>query len=579
MVQGVREMCDVCDATLFNHHWACGRCGFVVCVDCYRSRLNPGPGPARVWGDCEKDRDSFSWLLCTTRQQHELQRLMLVQIIPGLALEDMAEALGRSKSEVVDIPKVNGEINGNSADVKLEKKEMEDQEGDKKPVNGDSSEEKDKAEEEPKKENLQESKIKSIKTELEHFSRESGASLVWRHPEHLSTPFGPDEADKRHPSVSHAWLDGDRVLQLNEGSTGTGGDDQSTIDLFREAWLRGRPVLVAGAGKGCDSRLWCPQYFSSSFGDINADFVNVSDGSKIANEPLRFFWEGFSDVSKRRAPDSKRRKSSDEPGAASPAPNNNTADADKKSSAASTNGDASSTDGDKTNNKAPASVVLKICDWPPSGDEFGEVLQDHARDLQSNLPLPRYTSRRSPLNAAGGASLPEVFVRSDLGPRPCFAQGMGPAAAKRCSVSLHSEVTDTVSLLLNCASPQPESHSKEDAIKLLEDILSPARVDAVTRSKVTMDGRAVGCVWQVFLPTDADKVRDYLNKTSSSSPEADFDPVHEADRFLSQEDLRKLREEPYSVVPFNIVQFVGEAVMVPAGAPRQVQFIICHYSP
>lgn len=38
VVQGVREMCDVCDSTLFNHHWACGKCGFVVCVECYKSK-------------------------------------------------------------------------------------------------------------------------------------------------------------------------------------------------------------------------------------------------------------------------------------------------------------------------------------------------------------------------------------------------------------------------------------------------------------------------------------------------------------------------------------------------------------
>ena len=44
-------------------------------------------------GDSEKDRDSFSWLLCTTRQQHEAERLMLVQIVAGEALEDMAKAL------------------------------------------------------------------------------------------------------------------------------------------------------------------------------------------------------------------------------------------------------------------------------------------------------------------------------------------------------------------------------------------------------------------------------------------------------------------------------------------------------
>lgn len=36
VVQGVREICDVCETTLFNFHWTCGKCGFVVCLDCYK---------------------------------------------------------------------------------------------------------------------------------------------------------------------------------------------------------------------------------------------------------------------------------------------------------------------------------------------------------------------------------------------------------------------------------------------------------------------------------------------------------------------------------------------------------------
>ena len=35
--EGVREMCDVCETTLFNFHWTCGECGYVVCIDCYKS--------------------------------------------------------------------------------------------------------------------------------------------------------------------------------------------------------------------------------------------------------------------------------------------------------------------------------------------------------------------------------------------------------------------------------------------------------------------------------------------------------------------------------------------------------------
>ena len=37
-VHGVREMCDACETTLFNLHWVCQRCGFGICLDCYRTR-------------------------------------------------------------------------------------------------------------------------------------------------------------------------------------------------------------------------------------------------------------------------------------------------------------------------------------------------------------------------------------------------------------------------------------------------------------------------------------------------------------------------------------------------------------
>lgn len=40
VVQKVREMCDVCETTLFNFHWACDKCGFVVCIDCYKVRFS-----------------------------------------------------------------------------------------------------------------------------------------------------------------------------------------------------------------------------------------------------------------------------------------------------------------------------------------------------------------------------------------------------------------------------------------------------------------------------------------------------------------------------------------------------------
>lgn len=42
-----------------------------------------------MWGEPGKDRDDQSWLLCTNRQSHEQERLMLTQIIAGDSLQKL----------------------------------------------------------------------------------------------------------------------------------------------------------------------------------------------------------------------------------------------------------------------------------------------------------------------------------------------------------------------------------------------------------------------------------------------------------------------------------------------------------
>ena len=34
-VQGIRELCDTCDTSIFNFHWLCKNCGFCICPACY----------------------------------------------------------------------------------------------------------------------------------------------------------------------------------------------------------------------------------------------------------------------------------------------------------------------------------------------------------------------------------------------------------------------------------------------------------------------------------------------------------------------------------------------------------------
>ena len=97
-MQGVREMCDVCETTLFNIHWACSKCGFVVCIDCYKSRK---AGTIKVWDqdDGAKERDKYSWLFCASRVPHEQDKLMLTQIIAGNALFEMGEKIHEVRSK------------------------------------------------------------------------------------------------------------------------------------------------------------------------------------------------------------------------------------------------------------------------------------------------------------------------------------------------------------------------------------------------------------------------------------------------------------------------------------------------
>ena len=84
-VTGVREMCDVCDTTLFNMHWVCHKCGFVVCLDCYKVKAREIEGD-----EGEKDDDTAlqeeqrEWLTCSANKlSHDHDKLMLTQIIPS----------------------------------------------------------------------------------------------------------------------------------------------------------------------------------------------------------------------------------------------------------------------------------------------------------------------------------------------------------------------------------------------------------------------------------------------------------------------------------------------------------------
>jgi len=90
-VSGVRELCDICNTTLFNTHWTCSHCGFTVCVDCYGTALqcegSISDSEALDSSDlvCKTCRSGSSrWLKCTAngRASHQPAELVMTQIIP-----------------------------------------------------------------------------------------------------------------------------------------------------------------------------------------------------------------------------------------------------------------------------------------------------------------------------------------------------------------------------------------------------------------------------------------------------------------------------------------------------------------
>lgn len=117
-VQGVREMCDVCETTIFNAHWVCGKCGYSVCSACYftkattiakLTRTDPNypeshvvtPGPVGVPHEPRKSDEvkgltpsivelgfedysiRHGWSTCSaSRRSHDLSKMMLTSLLP-----------------------------------------------------------------------------------------------------------------------------------------------------------------------------------------------------------------------------------------------------------------------------------------------------------------------------------------------------------------------------------------------------------------------------------------------------------------------------------------------------------------
>uniref|UniRef100_A0A8C4H3F9 Lysine-specific demethylase n=1 Tax=Dicentrarchus labrax TaxID=13489 RepID=A0A8C4H3F9_DICLA len=650
-VRGVREMCDVCETTLFNIHWVCRKCGFGVCLDCYRLRRN------RPREDEGPEDEVFAWLKCAKGQPHEPQNLMPTQIIPGTALYNIGDMVhsargkwgikancpcasrhtkplvrpsapnGISQVHIIyflvlhfysgggeTVGSTSNSTSGTSSPCNLTQSSAKESrssgEGNSSALHWLA----DLATQKAKDDTKESGSLRSMMSRdsrppfgldsLSALSKPSasspklfnslllGSSMAQSKPEGSSLrdllnsgpgklPQGPGESGVPFPSVftssdklksslpnfldhiiasvvetkkaegrrtgaseggelgvlggrkdgvmglsvlephtSHSWLCDGRLLCLQDPSNG------NNWKIFRECWKQGQPVLVSGIDKRLKGDLWRPDAFSKEFGDQDVDLVNCRNCAIISDVKVRDFWDGFQVISKR----------------------------------------LQDVDGNP--------MVLKLKDWPP-GEDFRDMMPTRFDDLMDNLPLPEYTKRDGRLNLA--ARLPNFFVRPDLGPKMYNAYGLISSEDRKVgTTNLHLDVSDAVNVMVYVGIPQGEGDQEQEADisgrKEVMTTIEEGDVDEMTKRRVYEAKEKPGALWHIYAAKDAEKIRELLRKVGEEQGQEnppDHDPIHDQSWYLDQVLRRRLYEE-YGVQGWAIVQFLGDAVFIPAGAPHQV---------
>uniref|UniRef100_A0A8C7JT88 Lysine-specific demethylase n=1 Tax=Oncorhynchus kisutch TaxID=8019 RepID=A0A8C7JT88_ONCKI len=675
-VRGVREMCDVCETTVFNIHWVCRKCGFGVCLDCYRQRRN------RPMEEVDEgpDDEVFSWLKCVKGQRHEPQNLMPTQIIPGTALYNIGDMVHSARGKwgikancpctsrhhrplvrpsapngISQVLSGSGPITGGGGPagsttpkpegaemtvVKTEPTSTTTSEGgggvdtnganhtsatpnpaqtptpkDPRPSTGEGNSTAlhwlaDLATQKAKVEDPKDSgSMRSVMGRdtrspfgLDSFSALSKPSSSSSSPKLFNSlllgsnnsqpkpegsslrdllnsgpgrlPQGPGDSGVTFPSVFSTSVAGDKLKgslpnfldhiiasvvetkkaegrRLGEGGSELGGigrrdgvmglsvldphtshswlcdgrllclqDPSNTNNwkIFRECWKQGQPVLVSGIHKRLKGALWRPEAFSEEFGDQDVDLVNCRNCAIISDVKVRDFWDGFQIISKRL----------------------------------------------KGSDGQP--MVLKLKDWPP-GEDFRDMMPTRFDDLMDNLPLPEYTKRDGRLNLA--SRLPNFFVRPDLGPKMYNAYGLMETEDRSVgTTNLHLDVSDAVNVMVYVGIPEGEGDHVKEVMTTIEE----GDVDEMTKRRVYEAKEKPGALWHIYSAKDAEKIRELLRKVGEEQGQEnppDHDPIHDQSWYLDGVLRRRLYEE-YGVQGWAIVQFLGDAVFIPAGAPHQV---------
>ncbi|XP_076470563.1 lysine-specific demethylase 3A-like isoform X2 [Babylonia areolata] len=594
-VTGVREMCDVCETTIFNMHWVCSKCGYVVCLDCYKAKTKVSEEDGKQVGE-----GSRKWQICTSsRYPHDPSKLMLTQIIPSDALWE----LGRMIHDIRRKWSIPGTCpcGQNSSDSRSDSKT--DQSSARMVLNGLGEEGS------AGKSRTSQAKQK-VKGDPEVPGGESGTSK------------GP------HVDSGVKKEDGGGVVVKQDGGPG-GSQKLGGCTSLRELLTK-----TAGKGRVGLEKKAKPKVTGSSLNDIIQSVVEKScrdlDSPSHTFKFLHYIprlgqWTRelpivahsltetsvlYPDVPHSWLCDGRLLRLHDphhkgnlkifqeqwkrgQPVMVS-AVHKLVTEEDWKPQVFSRqfghrkndlvnchNGDIISDhpmrdfwDGfesieNRLVDETGQDLMLKLKDWPP-GDDFAELLPSHFNSLMEALPLPEYTRRDGALNLA--SRLPDFLVRPDLGPKMYNAFGSAKYP-KEGTTNLHLDISDAVNVLVYVGVPSDGPRGKKEHENAAVKAIDEAGCDSITKRRVREVHELPGALWQIYDAHDADKMRDFLNKVAKERGEEieqNHDAIHDQSWYLDEELRDRLLKE-YGVQGYTIVQCLGDSIFIPAGAPHQVR--------
>ncbi|KAK4473043.1 hypothetical protein MN116_002731 [Schistosoma mekongi] len=523
-VKGVREMCDVCETTMFNTHWVCGKCGYSVCTDCFNeSKLSNVQGSSEPRdnhmkfnenGTVEKGKSKYSrgrsgphgWASCTTtRQHHDPSKLLLTSLLPSGVIGRLIHRLHRianyyqihlgcdcssstnsrthSTDDLLLKPIMKSldnheRLDRNSLDLLAEIALKVDTANSETPISGSTGSS-----------SIDNSAIlNNIKTEPNTpYNDPPCATLVDNG--FVLLDGGSNDNNNKHMMnfPSHSWI-------YSRSSI----DQKSKCQIMNDSTAVSTTNTSGNHGSDLHRELSNVKYYQTSVGvnHHNPVFLCLDYPDSVGN------MLAFQSEWKRNHPlviSGCQRKFSQElwtPQSFSNDFGNMKATLIDCATGAKITRYAlkSFWDGFEKRERRITSkdghpLCLKLKDWPTT-DDFAELQPKRYTDLMSNLPMPNYTQRDGQLNLA--ARLSSFFVCPDLGPKLYVAYGTVDLDYA-CefynestiflhiisTTNLHVDIADAVNVMLYVGQPLDSLNEMLTNAESVVNVLTAAHVDNI----------------------------------------------------------------------------------------------------